>query len=699
MPQTIYLQKKGAIDQFAIDTNGGLVISQSFSHNGGAYRGDTLSSYDSSGKLNWELPFGANYPRTSYRDPTTVIEDIEIDQNNDIYIGGMFRRNAMGLWADDNDAFIAKVSSKGQLKWVKQIDSGDFDGDWVDIEIDKNGNIFAAFHIRGGKFEDLKQNIYHGNPHPKDYDSQILLVKYNSNGDRGWVNLIHSGWHTDLYDMTISKEGDLVIQGNVQPEIEQENGTWGLQTINGKPEKFFDFELYINNKKTNTQRIRKWAKEDYESNLTKLNLVISKDGLFKEGHFTDYAGTPWPWGQESIYNKNWRSAHSFNDKESGKYYTFNGKIYGNYRYPSFGTVNGFSDPGGDLYIQAAKYPDPINNEVSLSDLSWLTKNIKLDEPVVLEKKDKYSTNYKYEIRIEDDINGDMAYLYYPIDISSFDDGPTSLKPTIDYVRFGYIDKIEEKTSSSKYNFQESDKVSSIVDNWFSTSTAITSQSKDISDSQLAITTNTWDQTININRVSRAASSGGLIQAKQITFNQPVKSGSVIDGGNGVDTVRGLAGWDVLDSGAGDDLVHGGNGRDIITGGSGADELHGDFGWNTYRSEKDGAKDLIVIKSDQHLSNWIYGKAGNNPNGEKVDIMEGLDAFDEIKIVGVFTPDLSFAQATAKGVSGVGIYAKGALEGLYTGGDLSIAQIQGMTTGDPTAKWSYRTNATTPDLLA
>ena len=135
------------------------MISQSFSSNGVAYRGDTLSSYDSSGKLNWELPFGANYPRTSYRAPTTVIEDIEIDQNNDIYIGGMFRRNGMGLWADDNDAFIAKVSSKGQLKWVKQIDSGDSDGDWVDIEIDKNGNIFAAFHIRGGKFEDLKQNI------------------------------------------------------------------------------------------------------------------------------------------------------------------------------------------------------------------------------------------------------------------------------------------------------------------------------------------------------------------------------------------------------------------------------------------------------------------------------------------------------------------------------------------------------------
>jgi len=157
---------------------------------------------------------------------------------------------------------------------------------------------------------------------------------------------------------------------------------------------------------------------------------------------------------------------------------------------------------------------------------------------------------------------------------------------------------------------------------------------------------------------------------------------------------------VLDGSGSDDLIRAGNGRDVITGGAGADELHGDFGWNTYRSEKDAYKDLIVIKSDQYLSNWIYGKAGNNPNGEKVDIIEGLDATDEIKIVGVITSDLTFGEATAKGVSGIGIYAQGALEGLYTGGDLTTAQIQSMTTGTLTTQWDFRGGVTkAPDLLA
>ena len=97
---------------------------------------------------------------------------------------------------------------------------------------------------------------------------------------------------------------------------------------------------------------------------------------------------------------------------------------------------------------------------------------------------------------------------------------------------------------------------------------------------------------------------------------------------------------------------------------------------------------------------MYGKAGNSPNGEKADFIEGLDALDEIKIIGVMTSDLTFAtDATHKGITGIGIFAKGTLEAIYTGGDLSVAQISAMTTGDPTAQWSYRTGAVAPDVLA
>ena len=61
---------------------------------------------------------------------------------------------------------------------------------------------------------------------------------------------------------------------------------------------------------------------------------------------------------------------------------------------------------------------------------------------------------------------------------------------------------------------------------------------------------------------------------------------------------------------------------------------------------------------------------------------GLEAIGKIKIIGVDTRDLTFAaNVIAHGATGIGIYGKGALEVLYTGGDLTLAQITQMTSGD------------------
>ena len=220
---------------------------------------------------------------------------------------------------------------------------------------------------------------------------------------------------------------------------------------------------------------------------------------------------------------------------------------------------------------------------------------------------------------------------------------------------------------------------------------------------------TWSDKVQINRVVQAKQGGGeLIQGKQINKSawDGVPKGSVLNGSTGGETLRGLAGWDVIDGGDGDDLIHGGNGRDIITGGAGSDELHGDFGWNTYKDQRDGSTDLIAIKSDQHLNNWWYGTSGNSPNGEKADFIEGLDAKDQIKIIGVFSQDLSFKEnVTARGVSGIGIYAKGTLEAVYTGGNLSIGQLTQMTSGDGSTAamnnqmWSYWGDNAVPSLQA
>ena len=228
------------------------------------------------------------------------------------------------------------------------------------------------------------------------------------------------------------------------------------------------------------------------------------------------------------------------------------------------------------------------------------------------------------------------------------------------------------------------------------------------DFNLNVKASTWNDEVRLSRVvdsSRDHHSSDILQAKQVDKNNwsgPV--GSLLNGSNGNDVLRGLAGWDLINGGDGNDLIHGGNGRDIIVGGDGSDELHGDFGWNTYTSQDDGRSDLIVIKSDQHLYNWWYGKSGNSPNGEKADVIEELDRFDEVKIVGVFTDELAFREGTySRGGRGIGIYAKGSLEAVYTGSNLGKDDLERVTSGDGSAiamnnqVWSYWGENTVPAL--
>ena len=253
---------------------------------------------------------------------------------------------------------------------------------------------------------------------------------------------------------------------------------------------------------------------------------------------------------------------------------------------------------------------------------------------------------------------------------------------------------------------DADLVSSSLLNEFSDSVKGT---VDITDERrIKVIASSWTDSIGIDRAVNSSSPvSEPLQGKQLDRNNWTGArGSVITGSFGDDVLRGLAGWDLIEGGAGNDLVHGGNGRDVISGHKGSDELHGDFGWNTYISEKDGFVDLIAIKSDHFLNNWWYGTSGNSPNGEKADIIEGLDGNDEIKIIGVATRDLSFKNSVShKGLTGVGIYAKGILEALYTGGDLNASQIKSMTTGDASAAamnnqmWSYWGDNTPPALLA
>lgn len=68
--------------------------------------------------------------------------------------------------------------------------------------------------------------------------------------------------------------------------------------------------------------------------------------------------------------------------------------------------------------------------------------------------------------------------------------------------------------------------------------------------------------------------------------------TIMDSGNGNDTLWGNSGNDLLLGGSGDDMLNGGHGNDILIGGTGADSLYGDDGVDLYVFGKGHGQDTV-----------------------------------------------------------------------------------------------------------
>lgn len=210
---------------------------------------------------------------------------------------------------------------------------------------------------------------------------------------------------------------------------------------------------------------------------------------------------------------------------------------------------------------------------------------------------------------------------------------------------------------------------------------------------------------NISLIGSAQNATGNDQANLIQGNLLsnlilcLGGNDVARGAEGDDTLLGGAGNDSLAGGlrndrlegeVGNDAARGGNGRDTLIGGAGRDELWGDFGLNHFEANNDGESDLLVIKSDQLMFNQLINGIDNS-GGAKCDVIGKIDSIDKVIIQGAATAQLTFQQSyswqnpiTSELLSGIAIFAAGKLEALYTGGDLTLAQIQSITTGDGSA---------------
>ena len=148
------------------------------------------------------------------------------------------------------------------------------------------------------------------------------------------------------------------------------------------------------------------------------------------------------------------------------------------------------------------------------------------------------------------------------------------------------------------------------------------------------------------------------------------------GGGGADLIAGGGGRDQLLGGDGDDTLRGGHGQDALEGGNGNDQLYGGGGRNTLMPGP-GADRLFVL-SDQVSHGEAAGRAHG---GNLADVVVGLESDDRITILGCRSDELQCIALE----DGLGVMAQGVLEAIVVDSNLSLSQLAGLVSGDPT-RW-------------
>lgn len=189
-------------------------------------------------------------------------------------------------------------------------------------------------------------------------------------------------------------------------------------------------------------------------------------------------------------------------------------------------------------------------------------------------------------------------------------------------------------------------------------------------------TGVWPDWYSNNDLAALKSIWGSQNSAQSATTATTASSSAADTPK---TLIGTASNDVLIGGVSNDVIRGEAGNDDLIGNGGADQLWGGAGSNRFSVLSDAAKAWIYITRD--------GSANRRKLAATVDVIAQMGSEDKLGILGATTKQLSFHKASLSGsiwgsLSGIGIYAAGHLEAIYTGRVLTASQLHNQTVGLP-----------------
>lgn len=184
----------------AVDASGNVFISGETS--GGLGRPDTdgihfdafLAKYDPAGNLLWIEQLGTNEWDGSY--------SVAMDASGNAFISGGTYGNLGGPSAGGGDAFLAKYDPNGNLLWIEQLGTSGSDGyGAVSIAVDGSGNAFISGFTSG--------SLGGANA---GYDD-AFLAKYDPNGNLLWTEQLGTSATDHSYSVAVDASGNAFISG------------------------------------------------------------------------------------------------------------------------------------------------------------------------------------------------------------------------------------------------------------------------------------------------------------------------------------------------------------------------------------------------------------------------------------------------------------------------------------------------------
>lgn len=138
-------------------------------------------------------------------------ESIAIDTSGNLYVTGVFRQTltfgSITLTAEEQDLFVAKFDSNGQVLWAKSA-GGKFIDDGLAIGVDGAGNVYVA-----GDFETTATFGSMSVTSEGHYD--VYVTKLDGNGNFLWVKTAGGKDHDSAEAISVAENGHVYLAGKM----------------------------------------------------------------------------------------------------------------------------------------------------------------------------------------------------------------------------------------------------------------------------------------------------------------------------------------------------------------------------------------------------------------------------------------------------------------------------------------------------